>query len=94
MREVPVDDPRQAVDFANRLITGQIDLVILMTGVGTRQLVEQVERHVDRERFLSALSDVITLARGPKPVAALKELGPEVKARFFTELERRMEDIA
>ena len=75
MREVPVDDPRMAIDFANRLVTGQIDLVILMTGVGTRQLVEQVERHVDRERFLSALSDVVTVARGPKPVVAMKELG-------------------
>ena len=75
MREVPIEDHRQAVDFANRLITGQIDLVIFMTGVGIRHLISQIERHVDRERFTAVLSDVITVARGPKPVVALKELG-------------------
>ncbi|MBX3411748.1 MAG: uroporphyrinogen decarboxylase [Pirellulales bacterium] len=75
LREVPLDDHREAIDFANLLITGQIDVVLFMTGVGTRLLVSAVERHVDRQRFLHALSDVVTVARGPKPVAALKELG-------------------
>jgi uroporphyrinogen decarboxylase len=75
MREVPLDASRETIDFAHRLLTGQIDVVVLMTGVGTRQLVEQASRHVDRERFLSALADVTTLARGPKPVAVLKTFG-------------------
>jgi uroporphyrinogen decarboxylase len=57
------------------VITGQVDVVIFMTGVGTRQLVEQIERHVDRQRFLDALSDIATIVRGPKPAAAFKELG-------------------
>jgi uroporphyrinogen decarboxylase len=65
LREVPVDAHREAVDFAHRL----------MTGVGVRHLLAAIERHVDRQRFLSALTDVVTVARGPKPVAALKELG-------------------
>lgn len=77
LREVPLDDHREAVDFANMLITGQIDVVLFMTGVGTRLLVSAIERSVDRQRFLDALSDVVTVARGPKPVAALKELGLE-----------------
>ena len=34
-----------------------------------------IERHVDRDRFLAAVSDVTTIARGPKPVAVLKEFG-------------------
>jgi uroporphyrinogen decarboxylase len=75
MREVPLPHNPEAIDFANRLITGQIEVVIFMTGVGVRHLVAQVERHVDRKRFLEALSDVVTIARGPKPTAALKELG-------------------
>ncbi|HEX4149099.1 MAG TPA: uroporphyrinogen-III synthase, partial [Pirellulales bacterium] len=74
MREVAAQENPAAVDFANRLMSGQIDVVVLLTGVGTRQLVSQVERHVDRQRFLAALADAITIARGPKPVAALKEL--------------------
>src|SRR5262249_29095959 len=64
-----------AVDFANRVMTGHVDAIIFTTGDGVRFLVEQVERHVDRGRFLSAVSDVVTIARGPKPVAALRELG-------------------
>lgn len=81
MREVPLDDNPEAVDFAHRLMAGEIDVVLLMTGVGTRQLVAQIERHLDRSRFLAALSDVTTVARGPKPVAALKELGMQPTIR-------------
>ena len=75
MREIPLPHNPEAIDFANRLITGQIEVVIFMTGVGVRHLVAQVERHVDRKRFLEALSDVVTIARGPKPTAVLKEFG-------------------
>lgn len=75
MREVPLDASRETIDFAHRLLTGQVDVVVLMTGVGTRQLVEQVSRHVDRDRFLAALADATTIARGPKPVAVLKTFG-------------------
>ncbi|HEY4234178.1 MAG TPA: uroporphyrinogen decarboxylase [Lacipirellulaceae bacterium] len=75
MREVPLAQHQAAIDFANRLITGQIDVIVFLTGVGTRELVKQVERHVDRDRFLAAISDVKTVVRGPKPAAALKELG-------------------
>jgi uroporphyrinogen decarboxylase len=75
MREVAIDRNEAAIDFANRLITGGIDVVIFMTGVGTRILVQQVERYVDRARFLAAVSDIKSVARGPKPHAALKELG-------------------
>lgn len=75
MREVPNSDTRPAVDFANRLMTGQIDVFILLTGVGTLHFIEQVERHVGRQRLLDAISDTATVVRGPKPTAVLKELG-------------------
>ena len=75
MREVAVDDNKPTIDFAHRLITGQVDLVILMTGVGVRRFVEQVERHIGRERLVHGLCDTTTIARGPKVVTALKELG-------------------
>lgn len=75
MREAPLEDPRSVVDFANLLLTGQVDGVIVMTGVGFRQMLEILDRHVDRQRLLDALSDVTTIARGPKSVAAMKEAG-------------------
>jgi uroporphyrinogen decarboxylase len=81
MREVPLAASRETLDFAHRLLTAEIDVVLLMTGVGTRELARQLERHVDRERFLAALADATTIARGPKPAAALKELGIEPKFR-------------
>ncbi len=81
MREVPIGENREAIDFANRVITGQIDIIIFMTGVGIRHLLAEIERHVDRDRFLAAVSDVTTVARGPKPVAVLKELGLDPSIR-------------
>jgi uroporphyrinogen decarboxylase len=75
MREIPVAADRSVVEFAHRLITGQIEVVILLTGVGAREMVARAERHIGRERFLNALADVKTVVRGPKPLAVLKELG-------------------
>src|SRR3954454_6186489 len=75
MREVAIERNQPAIDFANRVITGGIDAIIFMTGVGTRLLVQQIERHVDRQQFLAAVSDIKSVARGPKPLAVLRELG-------------------
>jgi uroporphyrinogen decarboxylase len=75
MREVPLAHNQDAIDFANRVITGQIDVVIFLTGVGTRHLLTQIERHVDRDRFLTAVSDAKSVVRGPKPLAVLREFG-------------------
>jgi uroporphyrinogen decarboxylase len=75
MREVPLDENPAAVDFAHRLLTGDIGIVIFLTGVGFQHLLQHVSRHVDRQRFLDSLSDVITIVRGPKPAAAMKDVG-------------------
>ena len=75
MREAPIEADRSVIDFGHRLITGQIDVVILLTGVGTREMFQRVERSIERQRFLNALCDVKTVVRGPKPLAALKEVG-------------------
>jgi uroporphyrinogen decarboxylase len=77
MREVAAARNPEAVDFANRVITGQVDALIFTTGAGVRRLVEQVQRHVDRTRFISAVADATTIVRGPKPAAALRELSIE-----------------
>ncbi len=77
MREVAVDNQQDAIDFANRLMTGQIDVVIFLTGVGARTLFSALDRRVDVKRFFHCLSDVPTIVRGPKPLAALREAGIE-----------------
>jgi|DewCreStandDraft_4_1066084.scaffolds.fasta_scaffold14158_2 uroporphyrinogen decarboxylase len=77
MREVPLQENPEAITLAHRLLAGEIDVVVLLTGVGTRHWLAQVERHVGRQRFIDALADVITVVRGPKPAAVLKEWGLE-----------------
>ncbi|WP_263368315.1 uroporphyrinogen-III synthase [Edaphobacter bradus] len=74
MREVPLESSRAAMDFAARLIAGEFDLVIFLTGVGVRALLSVAEGQYPREVFLAALRKVKIAARGPKPVAALREL--------------------
>jgi len=74
MREVPLESNRQAMEFADGLIAGKFDLVVCLTGVGVRALVEIVEKSGKRDDFLTALRKVKIAARGPKPVAVLKEL--------------------
>jgi uroporphyrinogen-III synthase len=75
MREIPLSQNQAALDFVRRLEAGAIDIVILLTGVGTRTLVEAVAGEYPREKLAAALGGVTLVARGPKPVAALKDLG-------------------
>ncbi len=75
MREVPLAENSAPLELCQKIEARQIDLVILLTGVGTRTMVDALTLHYSRERIAALLGSVILLARGPKPVAALKELG-------------------
>jgi uroporphyrinogen-III synthase len=78
MREVPIDSNREAIDFTCRLIEGEFDLVIFLTGVGVRRLAEIAATQFDRELFIDALRRVKVATRGPKTTSALRELGVPV----------------
>ncbi len=75
LREVALSENPQALRLVEELEAGRIDAVVLLTGVGTRALVEAVAARCPRPRFVELLSKVPLIARGPKPVAALRELG-------------------
>jgi uroporphyrinogen-III synthase len=75
MQEVPLSQNVAAFDLLRRLENGAIDVVVLMTGVGLRTLVAAVASEFSRERAAAALGRATVVARGPKPVAALRELG-------------------
>lgn len=75
MREVPLESNAEALQFAERLMAGGFDLVVFLTGVGVRAVLTIVEKKYSREQFVEALRKVRVAARGPKPVAVLKELG-------------------
>lgn len=77
LREVPLGENRLAIDFLPEIEAGKFDFMILMTGVGTRTLYQILLTEYSRERIFAALRRVGLIARGPKPVAVLKELGLE-----------------
>jgi uroporphyrinogen-III synthase len=75
MREIPLESNSDAVSFADALERGGFDLVILLTGVGTRTLVAAVEKaRGSSASFLEALRRTRIAARGPKPMAVAREL--------------------
>jgi uroporphyrinogen-III synthase len=75
LREVPLETNTEALAFVDALLHDQFDLVILLTGVGTRALLAIVDQLRDRDAFVTALGRTRIAARGPKPVAVLRELG-------------------
>ena len=78
MREIPLTSNTEAIAFARKLSENNFDIVIFLTGVGTRALTRVVETVYPVEQFVAALRRITVVARGPKPVAALKELGVPV----------------
>jgi uroporphyrinogen-III synthase len=78
MREVPLESNTEALMFARTLSSQGFDVVIFLTGVGARFLVKVAESIHLREQFVAGLRRAAIVARGPKPVAALKELGVPV----------------
>jgi len=75
MREVPLESNTEALAFAVALFEGKFDMVIFLTGVGARALLNVVETAHKRDEYIASLQRVKVVARGPKPVAALREIG-------------------
>ena len=75
MREIPLQENREALDFGEKLLAGHWDTLILLTGVGLKTLVEAIATRHPRERIVEALGRVTRVCRGPKPAAVLKTLG-------------------
>ena len=74
MRETPLENNPDAFAFAELLFRGEFDMMIFLTGVGTRALDKVLASHYPPETFAEALRKITVVARGPKPVAALREL--------------------
>src|ERR1035441_2090534 len=66
MREAPLELNEAAFQFAERLFAGEFDMMILLTGVGTRLLHQALSTRYPPERFAEALRRITVVARGPK----------------------------
>jgi uroporphyrinogen-III synthase len=75
VREAPVEEDGEIFHFAERLFAGGFDMMMLLTGVGARQLNRLLAARYGETAFADALRRIAVAARGPKPVAALREMG-------------------
>jgi uroporphyrinogen-III synthase len=78
MREVPLVHNSAALVFAERLFGSQFDMLILLTGVGARLLNQVIETRWPAGAFAGALRRITVVARGPKPMAVMREWGVPV----------------
>lgn len=67
-------DAEPVLSWLREVISGGMNLIVLMTGEALRRLVGFADRSGLREDFITALGRTRTLTRGPKPVKALKEI--------------------
>ena len=72
LREERLAPSPEALELARRLEAGEVDLVVLLTGVGTRALAAALGAG-PRPGALLVRTRIV--ARGPKPLTALRELG-------------------
>lgn len=80
--EEPLDASGAVAAFIDDLAARRIQVVVLLTGAGVRALAREAERAGRRDELLDGLRAATLACRGPKPVAALRELGivPQIVA--------------
>ena len=83
MREVPLSSNTAAVELARKLIAGDYcgALIVFLTGVGAKTLLEAAVTEVDRAALVAAINAGTIVIRGPKPVPVLKEWGIRIDLR-------------
>lgn len=75
LREIPLEDNSAALQFGELLLSEGLDVLVLLTGAGTTTLFQILHSRHANDTIKSALKETALIARGPKPVAALKALG-------------------
>ena len=71
LREIPLEENVQVFEFGQKLFSGEIEILILLTGVGTQFLIETLKIKHPLEEIKTRLGSVTIVTRGPKPAAAL-----------------------
>jgi uroporphyrinogen-III synthase len=68
--------------WLGRLIAGNFDDLILLTGEGLRRLMAAADRAGIKAEAIAAVGALRTVIRGPKPAKALREIGltPDISA--------------
>lgn len=80
MRELPLSSNAACLNFGRRLVAGDFNMVLFMTGVGVRTMMSILETELPREAVLDALRRTTVIARGVKPAGALREFDVPIAA--------------
>lgn len=75
MREIPLTENKAAFNFFETLQQGIFQVTVLMTGVGTKTLLEALEASYPKSHVMKAFKQTSLVARGPKPVKVLSDYG-------------------
>jgi uroporphyrinogen-III synthase len=78
LEERPVENRTELQEFVRHVVSGNLDLMIFLTGVGARFLISEAESIGVKDDFLRALGELTVVVRGPKPVNALRQFGVRV----------------
>jgi uroporphyrinogen-III synthase len=81
MREAALDSNTAVFAFAESLLAERFDVLVFLTGVGARMLLEVAETRFQRDTLLDAMRRATVAARGPKPVAVLREWNVPIAIR-------------
>ncbi len=75
MQEIPLSEHPQALAFGDTLLSGEIDIVVFLTGAGCRTLFDILEAKYSLDTIKDALKNTVLVVRGPKPAGVVKTLG-------------------
>jgi uroporphyrinogen-III synthase len=75
LHEAPVDAARAVRDLLARLRSGEVEVVVFLTGVAATALLDTAERLHRRDELIELLQRTVNVVRGQKPGAALKRNG-------------------
>ncbi len=75
VQERAMEDQRDALEFVERLYSGEFDLLICTTGAGLAFLRDLAVAAAALEKLSEGLRKTFIVSRGPKPVPLLRELG-------------------
>ena len=78
VREVPREDLGPAFAVLEQICRGEIHAIIFLTGVGARAFLALAAAQHRGDAFLTAMRAMLVVARGPKPVAVLREAGVRI----------------
>src|ERR1700720_3533456 len=78
LEEKPVENREELQEFVWQVVSGSLDMMLFLTGVGARFLISEAESIGVKDEFQTALGKMTIVVRGPKPVLALRQFGVRV----------------